>query len=67
MNIGLLLAAIYSTLNRMLTSLNKNELKYYIEIIAFISTVLPLFVKSLRPFGDMNSASVLITVYLIVG
>lgn len=54
-------------LNRMLTSLNKNELKYYIGIIAFISTVLPLFVKSLRPFGDMNSAAVLITVYLIAG
>lgn len=54
-------------LNRMIASLDKNEFKYYIGIIIFISTVLPLFVKNLRPFGDMNSAVVLIAVYLIAG
>ncbi|WP_131501427.1 acyltransferase family protein [Lactobacillus crispatus] len=54
-------------LNRMVASLNKKELKYYIGIIVFISAILPLFVKNLRPFGDMNSATILVAVYLIAG
>ena len=54
-------------LNQMLVSLNKKELKYYIGIIVFGSTILPLFVKNLRPFGNMNSAIAIIAVYLIAG
>lgn len=45
-----------SLLNRMLTSLNKNELKYYIGIIAFISTVLPLFVSKRQKLKYIEKA-----------
>ena len=45
-----------SLLNRMLTSLNKNELKYYIGIIAFIFTVLPLFVSKRQKLKYIEKA-----------
>lgn len=54
-------------LNQMINVLEKKELRYYIGIIIFLAMVLPLFVKNLRPLGDMDSAAVLIAVYLIAG
>lgn len=54
-------------LNQMIDTLEKRDLRYYIGIIVFLAMILPLFVKNLRPLGDMDSAAVLIAVYLIAG